>query len=112
MQEAEGEARGSANATGENTGECKNTIERGKWSHPSSRHSYHSPAPCSSLIARRVRHPSSRHSCNCPARRNTLGLRTTSLVGEDTRESSCFIRIRESDAVRLEESATMITLQS
>jgi hypothetical protein len=51
VQEAddEEEERGSANATGEETGECKNAVERRKWGHPSSRHSCDGPAPRSSL---------------------------------------------------------------
>jgi hypothetical protein len=38
VQEADDEEWGSANATGGETGECKNASERGKWGHPSSRH--------------------------------------------------------------------------
>jgi hypothetical protein len=57
VQEADDEEWGSATATGGETGECKNAIERGKWGHPSSRHSCDGPAPRSSMRARRVGPP-------------------------------------------------------
>ena len=39
VQEADDAEWGSANAKREETGECQNTIERGKWGRPSSQHS-------------------------------------------------------------------------
>jgi hypothetical protein len=71
VQEADDEERGSANAKDEETGECKNAIERGKWGHPSSRHSCNGPAPRSSERGE-WGHPSSRHSCNGSAPGSTL----------------------------------------
>jgi hypothetical protein len=49
VQEADDEEWGSANATGGETGECKNAIERGKWGHPSSRHSCDGSVPRNAL---------------------------------------------------------------